>query len=153
MERLVLGLVTAIALAQASCAAERTTEASWLTDLSKAQQKAKQENKLVFVDFTGSDWCPPCKALHKNVLTSKEFIDFAKDNLVLVTVDFPNFKSLPPEQQKSNDALAEKFGIRVFPTVVVLDANGKKIEVEEGYEGATAKEFVASLKKLVKPAS
>ena len=40
-------------------------EGEWLTDLAKAQEKAKSEKKMVFVDFTGSDWCPPCQALHK----------------------------------------------------------------------------------------
>src|SRR6266581_5754679 len=73
-------------------------EGEWLIDLAKAQAQAKTEKKMVFMDFTGSDWCPPCKALHKNVLTSKEFEAFAKDNLVLVLVDFPTGKVLPADQ-------------------------------------------------------
>src|SRR5947209_4624292 len=67
-------------------------DSDWLTDLPKALGKAKAEKKLVLMDFTGSDWCPPCKALHKNVLSSKEFEGYAQTNLVLVLVDFPRSK-------------------------------------------------------------
>jgi protein disulfide-isomerase len=144
MKKLGLTLIAITALLQAAWADEGT----WLTDFSKAQTAAKQDKKLVLMDFTGSDWCPPCKLLHKNVLTSKEFVDFAKDNLVLVLVDFPTGKKLSPEQQKANDKLAQKFKVRAFPTVVVLDAEGKQLSFEEGYEGASAKEFVSKLKKL-----
>ena len=76
----------------AGCAGWRCncSAAEWLTDLPKALDKAKAENKMVLMDFTGSDWCPPCKALHKTVLTSPEFEAYAQTNLVLVEVDFPN---------------------------------------------------------------
>src|SRR5688500_409737 len=97
----------------------------WMTDLAKAQAKAKTEKKLVLVDFTGSDWCPPCMALHKNVFSAKEFGEYAKKNLVLVEIDFPRRKQLPPDLQKANRALAEKYNIESFPTVLVFDSNGK----------------------------
>ena len=64
--------------------------AEWLTDLPKAQAQAKADHKVVFMDFTGSDWCPPCKALHKNILSTPEFEAYAKTNLVLVLVDGGN---------------------------------------------------------------
>ena len=84
MKSVVLGLLVGFVAWQASAA-----ESQWTTDLAKAQAKAKAEKKMVLVDFTGSDWCPPCKALHNNILTSEEFVKYAKDNLVLVEVDFP----------------------------------------------------------------
>jgi protein disulfide-isomerase len=146
MKKLALSLIAGLAMLHAA----RADEATWLTDLSKAQATAKDEKKLVFMDFTGSDWCPPCKALHKNVLTSKEFADFAKDHLVLLLVDFPRHTKLPPAQEKANDALARKFGIEGFPTVIVLDANGKQLYKDVGYSGASAKDFVANLQKLKK---
>ena len=37
----------------------------WLTDLPKAEAQAKQEHKMVFLDFTGSDWCPACIEFHE----------------------------------------------------------------------------------------
>jgi protein disulfide-isomerase len=149
MKKLGLALIVAVALLQTALA----DEATWLTDFAKAQAAAKQNKKMVLMDFTGSDWCPPCKLLHKNVLTSKEFVDFAKDNLVLVLVDFPTTKKLPAEQQKANEKLAQKFKVSAFPTVIVLDSEGKQVSSEVGYEGASAKEFVANLQKLKKRTS
>src|SRR6516165_8692992 len=100
MKRLLVALISGCVLANAIA-----DEAGWLTDLPKAQAKAKAENKLVLMDFNGSDWCPPCKALRKNVLSTKEFEDYAKKNLVLVDVDFPRSKELPANQKKANEAL------------------------------------------------
>ena len=144
MKKLGITLIAALAWMHTNLA----DEAGWLTDLAKAQSAAKQEKKVVLMDFTGSDWCPPCKALHKNVLTSKEFTDFAKDHLVLVLVDFPNGKKLPAEQKKANDALAQKYNVKAFPTVIALDETGKQIWLQEGYDGSSAKDFVAKLKKV-----
>ena len=125
-------------------------EGEWLTDLAKAQAKAKAEKKMVLMDFTGSDWCPPCKALHKNVLTSAEFVQFAKGNLVLVELDFPRSKPQSDTLKKANEALSQKFGIDGYPTVIVLDADGKQLSKEVGYGGTPPKEYVAKLEKLKK---
>ena len=123
-------------------------EGDWSTDLSKAQVKAKAEKKLVLMDFNGSDWCPPCKALRKNVLSSTEFIDYAKKNLVLVDVDFPRHAEQTEELKKANKALSEKFSIEGFPTIVVLNSDGKELKKKVGYSGETAKDFIAELEKL-----
>src|SRR5215469_9006382 len=91
--------------------AAQVNAAEWLTDLPKAIAQAKADKKMVLMDFTGSDWCPPCKALHKNVLTSKEFEDYAQTNLVLVLVDFPRNKPQTEELKASNTKLAKKFDV------------------------------------------
>ena len=44
----------------------------WMTDFEAAKVKAKAENKPMLLSFTGSDWCPPCMALKKNVFQKKE---------------------------------------------------------------------------------
>ena len=128
----------------------RAAEGDWTTDLVHAQARAKAEKKMVLMDFTGSDWCPPCKALHKNVLSAKEFLDFAKDHLVLVQLDFPRGKKQSAELKKANRALSEKYEIEGFPTVIVLDADGKVLKKEVGYSGGNAKDYVAGLEKLKK---
>ena len=123
-------------------------EGEWTTDLAKAQAKAKTEKKLVLADFTGSDWCPPCKALHKNVFSSKEFQEYAKKNLVLVEVDFPRAKQQSDELKRANRELAEKHNIEAYPTVIVFDSNGKELRKKAGYGGQSAKDFIAELDKL-----
>ena len=143
MKKLALLLTTTFAALQLHAADD-----GWLTDLPKAQEKAKAEKKLVLIDFTGSDWCPPCKNLHKTVLTAPEFTAFAKDNLVLVEIDFPNSKPQSAELKAANKELAKKFGITGYPTVVVLDASGKELFKKVGYGGTPAKAYVADLAKL-----
>ena len=144
MKKLGFSLIAALAVLRTTLA----EEAVWLTDFAKAQETAKKEKKLVLMDFTGSDWCPPCKALHKNVLTSKTFVDFAKDKLVLVMVDFPQHKELPEGLSKANEELSTKFKIGGLPTIIVLDGEGKELRREEGYGGESPEEFVAKLQKL-----
>ncbi len=99
----------------------------WQTDLSKAQAQAKKENKLVMLDFTGSDWCGWCIKLNAEVFSKPEFEEYAKKNLVLVEVDFPRKKKLSEEQQKANNALQAKYKIEGYPTIIVLDGDGKQV--------------------------
>jgi len=145
MKKIALGLLVCWSVWQVHAA-----EDLWLTDLAKAQAKAKTENKMVLMDFNGSDWCPPCKALRKNVLSTKEFEDYAKKNLVLVDVDFPRGKELPADQKKANEALSEKYGIEGLPTVIVLSSDGKQLKKKVGYSGQETKDFIAELEKLKK---
>ena len=102
------------------------------------------------MDFTGSDWCPPCKALKKNVLSAPDFIEYAAKNLVLVEVDFPKRKELPADLKKANGALSEKFKIDSFPTVIVLNSEGKQLQKSAGYGGESSAAFIAKLEKLKK---
>ena len=145
MKKITLTLILGWAALQLGAA-----EAEWLTDLPKAQTQAKAEKKMVLMDFTGSDWCPPCKALHKNVLSSPEFADFAKASLVLVEVDFPRRKQQSAQLKKANEALSEKYQIEGYPTVIVLDSDGKQLSKEVAYDGSSAKAYVAKLQKLKK---
>ena len=144
MKKLGFALTLALLLPAVARAAENTT---WLTDLAKAQTTAKEEKKLVLLDFTGSDWCPPCKMLHRTVFTSKEFENLAKDKFVLVLVDFPRTHALPAEQKQKNEDLAAKYSVEAFPTVIVLDANGKQALREEGYNG-DSKDYLGKLQKV-----
>lgn len=143
MRKIALGLLSCWVAFQAAAAEE-----DWLTDLSKAKALAKEEKKMVLMDFNGSDWCPPCKALRKNVLSSSEFTEYAKKNLVLVDLDFPHHKQQTEELKKTNEALAQKYKIEGFPTVIVLSREGKELSKKVGYDGQSAKEFIAELEKL-----
>ncbi len=125
----------------------RADEANWLTDYSKAQAEAKAKNKLLLVDFTGSDWCIWCKKLDAEVFSQPEFQDYAKDHLVLLTADFPRKGSQTPETKKQNSELAQKYGVQGFPTIVVLNGDGKQVG-ELGYDPGGASAFVQQLQKL-----
>jgi len=120
----------------------------WLTNLEKAKALAKKEKKMILVEFTGSDWCPPCKALKKNVFDKESFKKYAKDNLVLVEFDFPRNKSkITKEQIAYNNTQKKKFGIRGYPSVFLLDANGKQLLKKVGYgRSTTCASYIKALK-------
>jgi thioredoxin-related protein len=100
-----------------------STLEGWSTDLGKALERAKAEKKSVLVEFTGSDWCPPCIAMRKNVFSKKEFVDAASKKFILVELDFPKGDKAVA---KKNEPLAEKYKIESFPTVMLLSPEGKE---------------------------
>ncbi len=148
MKKLAIALLVCWAAAQAGAA--QSPQLHWMTSLPKAQAKAKAEHKLVMMDFTGSDWCPFCIRLKKNVLSSPEFAKYAKEHLVLVEVDFPHHKQQSAEVKQANRDLAQKYGIQGFPTIVVLDSKGKHVTSVVGYDGSSPSAYVAQLKAQVK---
>ncbi|HLP76404.1 MAG TPA: thioredoxin family protein [Candidatus Paceibacterota bacterium] len=125
----------------------RAGESGWMTDAAKAQARAKAENKMVLLDFTGSDWCPWCIKLDKEVFATPEFKSYAATNLVLVEVDFPRKKQLSPSQKTANQALQQRYDVKGYPTVIILNPTGAKVG-ELGYQKGGAAPFIARLEKL-----
>jgi protein disulfide-isomerase len=125
-------------------------DTGWETDLRKAQELAKSSNKLVFLDFTGSDWCGWCIRLDKEILSKPAFKEYANKNLVLVEVDFPRRKSQTEDLKKQNQELAAKYQVGGFPTIVVLNSSGKKVWQFDGYFDGGADAFIAELEKARK---
>jgi protein disulfide-isomerase len=121
----------------------------WEDDFSKGLAKAKAEKKYALVDFTGSDWCVWCIKLDKEIFSKPAFKNYAKDKLVLVEVDFPQSKQLPKKKQEEHDALAKKYKVQGFPTVLVFDSDGKQVG-ELGYVEGGPDAFIAQLEKVIK---
>jgi len=122
----------------------------WTEDYASALAKAKKEHKLLLLNFTGSDWCPWCKRIDKEVFDTKKFEDFASEKLVLVTLDYPRQRELSKEIVGQNAALQKKFGVEGFPTIIVLNANEKVVFKQEGYKEGGPEVF---LEQFPKPAS
>ena len=125
-------------------------ESDWLNDYKKAQQEAKASNKFLLLDFTGSDWCGWCKKFDKEILSQSQFKDYARENLVLVELDFPRAKQQSPELRKQNQELAYQYQVQGFPTIVVLDGDGQKLWQYDGYFPDGPAAFIAQLEKLRK---
>ena len=126
-----------------------TTSANWETDMTIAQQKARDQHKFILLNFSGSDWCGPCIRMHKDIFENSAFEEFADSSLVLVNADFPRLKKnmLSKEQQKQNDALADKYNTDgAFPLTLLLDADGKVIKKWDGFPSETAAEFTNDVK-------
>lgn len=137
-----LALAALLSIHTAAPAAE-----GWETDAAKAIAAAKGTKKLVLLDFTGSDWCSWCIRLDKEVFSQPEFQEYAKENLVLVELDFPRRKQQDPALKAKNEALRDKFRIEGYPTIILLDGEGKKVG-ELGYVRGGPAAFIAELKKI-----
>jgi protein disulfide-isomerase len=142
-------LVNRLQSAPSPAEEKAAAQLDWLTDLNAAQERARAEKKLMLINFTGSDWCPPCMRLRKEVFSQPEFADYAKENLVLLEADFPRGKQLPAAQQAANESLAKRFGIEAFPTIVVLNPDGKELG-RLGYTPGGAKAFTGKIEQLRK---
>ena len=121
----------------------------WVTDYDAAIEAAKASDKHVLVDFTGSDWCGWCIRLKDEVFSKDEFKAYADENFVLLMVDFPRRKKLPADQTRRNRELAGKFDVKGFPTIVILDAEGKEVG-RTGYRPGGAEAYVEHLAEIVK---
>jgi protein disulfide-isomerase len=137
--------LTLIALATLACTTALAEESKWSTDLPAALKQAKAEKKLVLIDFTGSDWCGWCIKFKKDTLDTPEFAKYAKENLVLVELDFPSKKEQPAELKKTNKELQTKYKVSGFPTLVVLDGDGKEVGRQTGYLKGGPSAFVEKL--------
>jgi len=104
----------------------------WTTDWEAAKQRSKAENKPILLYLTGSDWCGWCIKLDREVLSQKEFMDFASRHFVLMEADFPRKKEQPPELKKQNKELEKKYLADGYPTMWVLDSKGDKLSEDLG---------------------
>ena len=142
MKKILLTLLAAGIFWQANAAE------TWFTDLPQAAAKAKAENKIVLVDFTGSDWCGWCIKFKKEVLDTPEFQTYAAKNVVLVELDYPHKKAQADDLKKANAALKAKYDVHGFPTLLVLDKAGKEIGRQVGYAKGGPAAFIAKLEKF-----
>lgn len=94
----------------------------WMVDLEKAYAESKKSGKPILANFTGSDWCGWCKRLDKSVFHQPGFDKWAKDNVVLLELDFPRRFKLPTEIATQNRSLQQSFGVRGYPTIWLFDA-------------------------------
>lgn len=130
-------LKTAVAIV---CIAPAFSAEGWVTNLDEAKKQAAEKNKLILAEFTGSDWCTPCKMLKKDVMDTPEFGQEASKDFILLELDFPRKNDhMSEEQKKANNTAKDEYGIRGFPTVLYLLPNGEPVG---GFIGGRSKEAV-----------
>jgi thioredoxin-related protein len=99
----------------------------WTHDLAAAQKLAQEKKLPIMLKFTGSDWCPPCKAMEERIFATAVWKDYAIANLVMVIIDYPTDEELVPRDFRArNDALQRDWRITGYPTFVITDATGEK---------------------------
>ena len=123
------------------------TAQDWKQSYNEALEQANTEDKPLILVFSGSDWCPPCKRLDKNVWTSEKFKNYSSKEYVLYKADFPRKKAnqLPQELVDQNKKLAERFNPKnKYPMVLVLDKS-EKVLGTTGYQKISPDAYIAVL--------
>ena len=141
-------LLLSATLLLCGAAAASAADDHWFADFDEAVVVAKQEGKDLFVDFTGSDWCGWCIKLHEEVFQHDEFLTPAQKDFVLVALDFPNseeVKAKVPNPER-NDELQEKYGIRGFPTCLLMNTDGV-VFGRMGYQEGGPEKYVADMRE------
>lgn len=136
-------VLAALLAAGAASAAE-----GWLTDFEAAKREAARRGVPILADFSGSDWCGWCMKLDREVFSTAVFKEYAGQNLVLFVADFPQRKPQPEDVAARNKALAAEYGVRGFPTVLLLGADGKEL-ARTGYRPGGPEAYVDHLKALL----
>ncbi len=121
--------------------ATEAQELVWETNVTKAMVISTETKKPLLLFFTGSDWCGWCIRLQKEVLKTPEFAAWAKENVVLVELDYPRKVPQTEEIKKQNNELQIAFGIQGFPTIILANATTKEGKVN--FEGIGSTGYVA----------
>lgn len=136
-------------------AQEGQSSLEWHTDMVKAVDKAIAEKKPLFLFFTGSDWCGWCKRLQAEVFYLPEFEKWAKDNVVLLELDFPRRTSQSEELRQQNMNMQRMFGVRGYPTVWFVNPSKNGTEIgfakigSTGYVRGGAEAWIAEANRIL----
>ena len=122
----------------------------WRTDFEKVSEEAEKSHRYMLLDFSGSDWCGWCIRLDDEVFSESAFDAYAEENLICVLLDFPRRKRLDSLTAEQNKALAAKYGVKGFPTVVILAPDGGLV-ARTGYQKGGAEAYVEHLKSFIDP--
>lgn len=129
----------------------RSTPKGFTDDFEAARSEATQTGKKILAVFSGSDWCPWCKVLEAKYLSRRVFVDEAKNDFVLVFIDVPRDKSILPDTvMKNNRRLVAKYGIRAFPTVKILDADGTPLADSHPELDVAPEDYARQLRRRAK---
>ena len=113
----------------------------WNNKLENAIEQSSKSKKPLLLFFTGSDWCGWCKRLQSEVFTKPEFVTWAKDNVILVEVDFPRKTALPQDLQTQNNQLQQFFEVAGYPTIWFV--NPGKLDGKISFEKLGSTGYVA----------
>jgi thiol-disulfide isomerase/thioredoxin len=136
-------LLAVVAFVAVSSSPARASD-RWLTDYEEAVAQASDAGRPVLTIFTGSDWCPHCKTLEDQVLASDTFLAWAEENVVLLMIDLPQ-QGISQAVRSERSQVCIKYGIRTFPSAVLIGSDGEKIAVKSGYTGESASAWVAAM--------
>jgi thiol-disulfide isomerase/thioredoxin len=132
----------AILLAVAAACGPLAASERWLTSYEMAMKTAQETGRPVLTIFTGSDWCPHCRTLEDNVLETETFLDWADGRVVLLMIDLPQH-GISQAVRSERSQVCIKYGVRTFPSALLIGPDGGKLALQTGYSGQSASTWVA----------
>jgi thioredoxin-related protein len=148
---MLVGVVALLVSVMPNVQADDKHYEGWVRSFAEAKELAAKEGKSILMEFTGSDWCPPCKALHKNVLGTDVFKAEITKDFILLVLDNPRDKTLVSDaEQEQYKKLSAQYKVTGVPTVFLADAEGKPYHKQVGYSGDPADKWVAQARGKVK---
>jgi thioredoxin-related protein len=128
--------------AEAEAVAEAPAPPVWGEDFVASIHLAQKQDRAILLNFTGSDWSPPCAHWRNQILETAEFADYAAANLILIELDYPMHREQVPEVVRQNQVLQALFAVDGFPTLVLLQPDGSEIERMSGVLPERARDFI-----------
>lgn len=139
-----LGAMFTLVIAIAAACQTAAALENWLTSYDDALATAERTGRPVLALFTGSDWCPHCKTLENNVFSTDTFREWADSNVVLLMIDLPQ-NGISQAVRSERSQVCIKYGVRTFPSVLLLAADGEKLAAQAGYTGQSADVWLAQM--------
>lgn len=121
----------------------------WQTNYEQAVQQSKATSKPLVLFFTGSDWCGWCNKLDEEAFDAPEFAEAVSNKFVFVKLDFPLYTAQDPQLKAQNKELQQKYDVRSFPTVILVDPNQNQQIGVTGYRPGGGRPFADHLMKMV----
>lgn len=148
-----MGFMAMLLIFSNMAGAVEPSKIKWYINYDEAFKEAKKQNIPILLFFHGSDWCPPCIRMQKEVFSSEKFTKSTSDKVVFLDVDFPVKNKLSDKQLEHNQKLKAKFGLpqefsQGYPQVVIVDLNGKVLYQEKGYSGEGIEKLISVIRSL-----
>jgi thioredoxin-related protein len=115
----------------------------WLTSYEAALAASQESGRPVLAVFTGSDWCQHCRTLERNVLQTEAFQIWAEERVVLLMIDLPQ-NGISLEERKARSRICIQYGVRSFPSTVLIAPDGSQLATQAGYRGQTTATWLTS---------
>jgi len=124
-------------------------QVDWLIQHEQAVEQSRKTGRPILAYFTGSDWCEWCAKLDRQVFETPVFARWAAEHVVLLKLDFPEKKKQSKQIRKQNAELKDRYHIKGFPTVLLLDAGGKVL-AKTGFRPGGAEKWTDHASHLLK---
>ena len=143
MHKSLIWLVAALFFA---CGLRSSLAFEWRTDFGPAAADARQQQRLLLLNFSGSDWCGWCKKLDAEVFSQLTFQEFADQHLVSVLVDFPRRTQQDAALRAQNERLQQYFQVEGFPTLLLFSPTGELMG-QLGYTPGGPTAFIQTIRQ------